>query len=344
MGIAHALRTVAVRAGVRCGALGALVAAADSWRTGPRRRLAWPRRRADGPPFQVLLYHRVNDEGALLFPGVPTKVFAEQMKILATHWNVLPLHALLDATKRGETPRRAAAITFDDGYRDNYDCAFPVLRSLGLPATVFLATSPLESGEPLWHDRVFDAFESAKDPVAFEGEDLPVAQPVERRRSVLRVLDRLRSLAPMDRDHQIASLLSHMAPHTSPSSRRMLTWDEARTMQASGIEFGAHTVTHPILSRIPHEDAVAEIRLSKETIEARLGRPVHLFAFPNGRRRDYTPALVEALPSLGFQGAFTTEWGLNDRATPPFELRRVGAWGDDPALSLARLGWQRFVE
>ena len=332
------------RAGVGLGLLGPLVSAGDSWQLARGSRRAWPRRRVSGPPFQVLLYHRVNDERQVVFPGVPTETFGAQMKLLAAHWNVLPLHSLLEAARRGDTPKRAAAITFDDGYRDNYDCALPVLRRLGLPATIFLATSPLESGELLWHDRVFDAFESARDPVPFHGAVLPVASTAQRRQSVLTVLDHLRTLTPENRDREITSLVSGMGLPSATPSRRMMTWEEARSMQDAGIEFGAHTVSHPILSRMPHEDAVDEIRRSKETIEARLARPVKLFAFPNGRRHDYTPALLDALPRMGFTGALTTEWGLNDRSTPPFEWRRVGAWGNDPALSAARLAWQRIAE
>lgn len=343
MSVGRALRAVASRAAVRTGALGACVSTADTWRLGQLGPLPWPRRRAAGRPFQVLLYHRVNDEGNVVFSGVPTSVFAAQMRILAANWNVLPLQSLLEAARRGETPPRAAAITFDDGYRDNYEHAFPVLQALGLPATIFLAIAPLEGGGTLWHDRIFDAFERAEAPIQFERASLPMASAGERRRAVLTVLDRLRRLAPAERDERIAAIVSAMVGTALPSTRRMLTWDEVRAMQNAGIEFGAHTVTHPILSRMPHEEAVAEIRCSKETIEARLGVPVRLFAFPNGRREDYTPALLDALPALGFTGALTTEWGLNDRKTPPFELRRVGAWGVDPAVSFTRLGWHRLA-
>ena len=137
MGVARDLQTAVARIGVGFGLLGPVVSAGDSWRFAPGSRPAVPQRRVSGPPFQVLLYHRVNDERQIVFPGVPTETFAAQMKLLAAHWNVLPLHSLLEAARRGEMPKRAAAITFDDGYRDNYDCAFPVLRSLGLPATSY---------------------------------------------------------------------------------------------------------------------------------------------------------------------------------------------------------------
>lgn len=343
-GLGYTFRAAAARAAVRTGVLRAIVSTADSWRVGRVGLLPWPRRRAAGRPFQLLRYHRVNDEGTIVFPGVPTKVFAAQMKILAANWNVLPLQSLLQAARRGATPQRAAAITFDDGYRDNYEHAFPVLQSLGLPATIFLATAPLEDGGALWHDRIFDAFERAEAPIEFEGTFLPVASANGRRHSVLTVLHHLRLLAPAERDARIDAIVSQVGGTATPPERRMLTWEEVRAMRGGGIDFGAHTVTHPILSRIPHEEAVDEVRRSKETIEARLDVPVPLFAFPNGRRDDYTPALLKTLPALGFTGALTTEWGLNDRRTPPFELRRVGAWGVDPAVSFARLGWHRLTE
>ena len=341
-GLGHALRAATVRAVVRTGALRTIVSAGDSWRIGRLGLLPWPRRRESGRPFQVLCYHRVNDEGSIVFPGVSTKLFEAQMKILVSNWNVLPLQSLVRLARERAIPPRAAAITFDDGYRDNYEHAFPVLRSLGLPATIFLATDPLENGGSLWHDRVFDAFERAAAPIEFEGASLPIASADARRLAVLTVLNQLRLLAPAERDRRIDAIVSQVAAVASPR-RRMLNWDEVRIMRDGGIEFGAHTVSHPVLSRISHGEAVAEIRSSKETIEARLGVPVPLFAYPNGRRDDYTPALVEALPELGFTGALTTEWGLNDHRTPPFELHRVGAWDASPAVSFARLGWHRLA-
>ena len=88
--------------------------------------------------FQILTYHRVNDEKDPFFTGVPVRVFAAQMEKLQAYFNVLPLEQLLEGVEKGDIPPNAIAITFDDGYRDNFENAYPVLRHFGLPATIFL--------------------------------------------------------------------------------------------------------------------------------------------------------------------------------------------------------------
>src|SRR5574341_604156 len=107
--------------------------------------LIWPLSRAlnywgGAPAYQVLTYHRVNDDGDPFFAAVPTAVFEREIAYIARTYQVLTVEELADRTRRGDLPRNALAITFDDGYRDNFTHAAPILARYGLPATVFLAT------------------------------------------------------------------------------------------------------------------------------------------------------------------------------------------------------------
>jgi peptidoglycan/xylan/chitin deacetylase (PgdA/CDA1 family) len=307
--------------------------------------LAFPfiRRRRE-PSFQILSYHRVNDEGAHFFPGVPVQQFRQQMEALARHTTVLPLGELVERMFAADLPPRSVAITFDDGYRDNYECAYPVLRALRLPATIFLTTGPLDTGEPLWHDRVFDAFEHAGDTsLTLKGRSFPMA-PIAARHAALRhVLTHLRSLDPEERNRTIRGIEDQVGSKAPEDrARRMLTWEQVREMAAGGITFGAHTVSHPILTRVGLEEATAEIRDSKAAIERELGRPVDQFAYPNGTRADFNDAILRILRDQGFRCAVTTLWGINDTACDPFELKRVGLWDTEPDLIPLRLAWYRF--
>ena len=108
--------------------------------------------------YQILQYHRVNDEHDFLMDSVPVKVFARQMEMLHTFFNVLPLEELVERASKSDIPAKAVAITFDDGYRDNYQNAFPILKRLDLPATIFVTTGVVDSNAPLWHDTLFNAF------------------------------------------------------------------------------------------------------------------------------------------------------------------------------------------
>jgi peptidoglycan/xylan/chitin deacetylase (PgdA/CDA1 family) len=311
----------------------------DRWRRRPEFPFLARRRDA---VFQVLIYHRVNDDGDPFFAGMPVTEFRRQMQVLARRFHVLPLAELVHRAARGDLPPRAVAVTFDDGYRDNHDCAFPVLSELGLPATVFLTTGSIGTGAPLWHDRVFQAFRTTtRDSVELHGRRHALSS-VELRRAALRqTLGELRRLAPPARDASIAELIERLQVDTG-GAEPMLSWDEIRRMRGGGVSFGAHTVSHPILTRLPLEAAVREIATSKTTIEEQLGEPVELFAYPNGGREDFDEAIKEALREAGFLCAVTTLFGSNDRQTDPFELRRLAAWDARPDRFALRLGWYRF--
>ena len=300
-------------------------------------------RRSRRPSYQILVYHRVNDEQATFFPGVPVESFRSQMEVLARNATVLPLGELVERARGRDLPPRSVAVTFDDGYRDNYECAYPVLRSLELPATIFLATNPLDTGAMLWHDRVFEAFERSEGSTIKILDRSYLMAPLEvRRRTLADVLNLLRSLRPEARGSVIDGIELQVGGAVSNGAQRMLSWESVQEMAANGITFGAHTVSHPVLTRLTLEEAEHEIRASRASIESRLGRPVDLFAYPNGTRADFNGAIQQILRDQGFRCAVTTLWGANDAGSNPFELRRVGFWNTEPDLIPLRLAWYRF--
>ncbi len=294
--------------------------------------------------YQVLLYHRVNDARDPFFSGLPVRVFGEQMELLRRYFNVLSLEELINRTKGGDIPPNAIAITFDDGYRDNYENAFPILKRYDLPATIFLATDPLETGVPLWHDMVFEAFRlTTVDRVSFGAGEYPLETVAQKQAAVTALRQHLREFTHQDRLTMIETMTASLGlrDHSWATAQQM-GWKEIEEMSKDKITFGAHTVTHPILSEISLAAAVDEISRSKATIERRLRLPVKLFAYPNGRREDYSEAVKGALKEAGFLCAVTTIWGTNDVDSDPFELRRVGIWDIDRRLCALKLGWYRF--
>ncbi|HEX5030739.1 MAG TPA: polysaccharide deacetylase family protein, partial [Candidatus Eisenbacteria bacterium] len=220
--------------------------------------------------FLVLLYHRVNRASPrFAIERTETEAFRAQMEHLARHFHVMSLDDLVKRVRAGESlPSRAVAITFDDGYEDNYTDAYPILRKLGLPATVFLATESIGTGESLWFDRVLDAFRTARaHSIKLPGgESAELSDPMTRERVAHRALYALMRLSNAERETAIDALLRDLGPEGSPDLPAMMTWDQVRLMAAHGIEFGAHTMTHPILSRLPLDEAEAEIVGSKRRI------------------------------------------------------------------------------
>lgn len=287
--------------------------------------------------YMVLIYHRVNDEGRRFrIETVPTACFRQQMEYLERSFNVLPLADILARLQAGTPlPKRCVAITFDDGYEDNYLHAFPILERCGLPATIFVTTGCIGGGRRLWFDQVLEAFSGttreALD-VPEIGLSLSFSTPAEKSEAAMTSLERLKGLAGDTRSAMVARVVSQLGTEEPEgTSNQMLTWEQVRRMAESGISFGSHTVTHPILSKISIQEAEWEVTESKRVIESQTGRPVSVFAYPNGRPDDFSPETVGLLKRAGYQAALTTVWGANTRREDRYALKRVRSWDQDLA-------------
>jgi peptidoglycan/xylan/chitin deacetylase (PgdA/CDA1 family) len=333
----------------RLGGLRALRHVSQRWRlkrTGGTLAAPFLARRHSGS-LQILTYHRVNDERDPFFPGVPTAVFAAQMEYLARNFTVCNLDDAVDALGRRDVPPNAVAVTFDDGYRDNYVHAFPILRAFGVPATVFLATDVIGSGRMLWHDRVFTAFRQTRKTVLHDGAgrtSYVLTTTADRLAAQLKVLELLRRLEEGERTVWIDRLIEQLdVREPEDGTGLMLAWDEVEAMSRQGVTFGSHTATHPILSRLSVPRQVEEVVRSKEAIERHTGRPVRSFAYPNGRAQDFGPETKDALRAAGYAYAVTTIFGLNGPGDDVFELRRGQPWDWHLPTFALKLSWYRFA-
>lgn len=306
---------------------------------------SWARRRQ--PVGRIICYHRVNDDHDPFFPSMPVEVFERQMRYLARRYKVVSMSGLLAHLASG-CPDSVMVITFDDGYRDNYENAFPVLQRYGMPATIFLTTGNVDSGEPLWFDVLAEALKTtAKEFLDLE-LDLPrrfwLRRPEERLQANSELFALLRRRATVERQQQLAIILRELASPNAPArSNVMLTWDQVRHMKARQIDFGGHTVTHPYLSQSTPQEVTWEVSECKRRIEDELQSPVAHFAYPNGREEDFTSWNKEAIRNAGYEAAVTTLWGVNFPTTDRLELRRGGAWDQDEALFAYRMDWYQLV-
>jgi len=280
--------------------------------------------------YQILAYHRISPESHPFFQPTPPAVFEQHVRFLKRCYRVMPLSELVARSQAGEVPERAIAITFDDGYRDCYEFAFPILKKYRAPATVFVATGVIETGDVLWHDRVFDALRFATvERAQLSDPELPelAVDPKSLRRSLQQVRKRFRSLHGEARRKLIDEVERKLKPERPAGAEpRMLTWKQIREMRQAGIEFGSHTVSHPILSEIPKAEVMWELRESMLRLSEELGSPVSSFAYPNGGELDYNDYVKEALIECGYTYAVTTRAGINRPFENPFELKRDLAW------------------
>ena len=296
---------------------------------------------------QILAYHRVNDENDYYFPAIPTIQFARQMEILAERFTLCSLERLLEGIQTGDMPENAVAVTFDDGYRDNYQNAFPVLKRHSIPATIFLATGVIGTSLVLWHDRVFAAFRKTQAP-CLAGLDsrigrLPLGSLTEKLAAQKQVLNLLWSMDAHERELAIERLTEGLEVDGDKEiNGLMMSWEEALEMRRNGIDFGAHTVTHPILSRLSRESAAREINDSLNTIEKKLGSRVKSFAYPVGRAMDFDATTKALLEEAGCRCAVTMIFGSNESGADPYELRRIIPWAENADLFALRLSYYRF--
>jgi peptidoglycan/xylan/chitin deacetylase (PgdA/CDA1 family) len=299
------------------------------------------------PAFPILAYHRVNDENDPFFPSLPTEVFERHMAFVARAYVVLPLEELVARMSRNAVPRNALAVTLDDGYRDNLTHAAPVLSRYGLSATVFLATGFIGTGEVPWFDRVALAFKTAR-ASAFRapwGATVRLESRAARLAALADVLAHLKGQPDEDMRRAVDGLLETL--HVGDESGFkgwMLDWDDVHALGGLGLGIGAHTVSHPILSRVSSERAWAEIDGSRAMIAAAYGRAPRAFAYPNGKRADYTPAVADLVRRAGFTCAVATRFGVNTAATPRYDLRRGGPWEQHLPTFALKLALYRLTE
>lgn len=311
----------------------------------PNGQISWQKR--SEAAARIFYYHRVNDDGDPFFPSISTAQFESQMQYLARHYKIVSMSQLMDHLREGGSSGAVVGITFDDGYADNYHNAFPILERYRIPATIFLTTGNLDSGERLWFEQLAEALKKTTREYIDVEIDIPrrlwTRTQEERLASNERIFELLRVLEDSERRAQLAEILKQLGPVACDRKNRMLTWDQVRFMGMNRIEFGGHTVNHPFLSRLTPENAAWEISECKRRIEEEVEGPVDYFAYPNGREQDLGAGSKELLRAAGYRGAVTTIWGMNYRSTDPMELRRGGPWESSPALFASKLDWYQMA-
>ena len=286
----------------------------------------------------IAMYHAVARDPLPVsdwcFLGADT--FQAQIRTLADRCDVIPLSSVARRLAGGEIARPTVAITFDDGFQNNYDVAFPVLREAGVPATVFLTTGLLDTDDTLWFCRINHAVATTRAAVLeWNGGTFDLKTRSARADASNVMQQALKEFSPPRFAAEVDGLLRLLgadprARIAAESPYRMLDRESIREMLSSGlVEFGAHTKSHPILSRIGDEDQRGEIVDSLDAVRALTGRPCTMFAYPNGRVQDYTAVSVGILAANGVDTAVTAVEGVNDRLTDALQLKRHGIGGDE---------------
>ena len=294
----------------------------------------------------VLMYHRIDEpqRTPALDPrliSASAEEFSRQVAFLAARRRPLTLDELL-SVRRGERPLppRSVVVTFDDAYRDFAEQAWPVLRRHGVPATLFVPTGyPGRPDRAFWWDRMHAALTltTCRSPVETPAGRLELRRP-EDRAAAVRTVQAWAEAVPHAEALALADRLAVDLGVPAPQGT-VLSWPELRALAQEGLALAPHTRTHPLLHRIPLDEARAEVTGSRDDLRRELGAAPPAFAFPGGSR---TPELIASLPDAGFELAFTTARGGNRLPGADWlSLRRinVGRRSSVPVIRAQLLSW-----
>lgn len=296
-----------------------------------------------GPAVLALAYHRIGDGARSLFDrglwSASPDAFDAQIRLLKSHADIIGPGDLPNVL--GKDRGRYVLITFDDGYRDNYEWAFPILRHHGVGATFFISTGYLDHPRASWWDEIAWMVRSGRgeglpaskwlpQPLAFDEPDRQ--QAVEQLLTIYKSLSGCATAAYMD---DLAEATGSGRCDAAEAQRMWLTWDMVREMAHGGMWFGGHTVNHPILSSLPRCQQAREIAGCAERLREELGEPMRWFSYPRGKRDSFNADTRQCLRDQRVELAFSYYGGFRRwEDWDPYDIRRVGM---EPDVSLDRL-------
>ncbi|UPU37766.1 polysaccharide deacetylase family protein [Geomonas paludis] len=298
----------------------------------------------------ILMYHRILDErnfpSYYLQPGmyVMSETFEKHVLFLNKFFNILPFEELIVRIQKGKSIRRCCCITFDDGWSDNYFHAYPILKTLGVPATIFLATGYVGTSDTFWTEKI-SCFLSQNGSLLNDFYNWCPSVLQERCPSwksaptIDHVIEFLKEQPPSTRERVIASI--DFRPLEDNPRNQMLTWEQVTEMYASGlVTFGSHTVNHELLDQVGIAQIENEIILSGKAIESRVNAPVFTFAYPNG---NFNAEIQDVLSRNNYVAAVTTKKGMVSNESDLMRLPRIGVH-EDVSRSEALLQGRLFLK
>ena len=277
---------------------------------------------------RILAYHGVTKKAPTVSNWQQIRVdeFIQQMAYLKKYYNVVPLTTMLEYLfYKKQIPNRCVALTFDDGYENNFSVVYPLLRELNLPATFFISTAFVENGnKSLWFDQVYEGIADYSDrniDLSLCGFGILNTSTISAKSHVINLLcEQLKSLSHREMQARLEYILEKVSmkigenilfPGMSCEQIRILAADPLITI-------GGHSHTHFVLSKLSEEEAWKEIIINKEFLEKNIGKPMTIFSYPNG---NWNSEIVSLLRRAGYEFALTTE--ENFVTSKPYAVERM---------------------
>lgn len=289
---------------------------------------------------------RTNSQESILLREA---TFAKMLEFLSRRFSVVSLESLLvgrNAVPHSSKP--CSVLTFDDGWADNYRTAYPWLRKYEVPATIFLTTAWINNENGSWVEGLRGLWKSPSRQKEIRSVLRWASREQDQGEELEEIIEHLKHMPAEQRERMMSVLLK--AEGNGNRNReidRMMTWHEVEEMSRDGIEFGSHTVTHPLLPFESDSAVTRELTESKGFLEMKLQKKVRAFAYPNG---EYDDQVKKKVKEAGYDCAFTTRRGWHRFGGDLYAIRRIGVHegnvtGPDgkfsPAMFSLRLtGWR----
>ena len=288
----------------------------------------------------VLMYHSVveNPETTATSIGIsqPRADFEAHIRAIARRFNPVTVEEVAQFAKgKRPLPAKSVAVTFDDGFADNYDTAMPVLNHYGVPATFYIMVNAVETGKPPWYCRLRSAFGTTRRPEWSDPEH-PQTCPLVTREGRERALNMAFEIGARKTGETQERFLRRVEKSLEveplgPQHGLMMSWDKVRALRKAGHNIGGHTLSHPNLAHVSGEEAKSEIVGCKKRLEEALGEPIDHFSYPHpALNPQWNSSTLDLTREAGFKSAVLTTCGPVRAGDEPLALKRIYA-ANDPA-------------
>ncbi|RBP25687.1 polysaccharide deacetylase [Marinobacter pelagius] len=267
---------------------------------------------------KILMYHRVSDN--INERALAVELFRKHINIIKKDFHPMTLRSLLEANENGAIPNNAVALTFDDGYSDFAEQAFPILRDAKVPATLFVTTGFVDRDIWLWPDQIRYAIDNTNKHVlnhpAFHEQFYVKSNPKRIWNIFADYCLKIQNDEKIDLIEELFSSLEVHFPEKAPKEYEAVSWDQIKRMVADGLDVGSHSNSHPILTKVHQDQLISELETSKKILEKKLGRTIDIFCYPNGQDSDFDENIKSAIQSCGYKYAvcaYPAKYPLQDK-------------------------------